>query len=76
MLTFWDRLKARHKRFFLTMISKRIFAWFVGTTFFYKGMLSADQWILFTCAVFGMDLYQKIKGLDAMVPNKRETDRN
>jgi hypothetical protein len=74
MVNFWPRLQARLKRFVLTMISKRIFAWIIATIFFYQGMISEGPWLLFTCAVFGLDVYQKVKGLAAIAPNKRETD--
>jgi hypothetical protein len=54
----------RNKRFVLTMVSKKIFAWWIGTFAFFWGKLPPEFWVLLTGLVFGLDVWQKVIGLD------------
>lgn len=63
-------LQARHHRFIATMISKKMFAWFVITMLFLFDRYIAEKidfsvllYLGFTCTVFGIDTVQKKIGL-------------
>jgi hypothetical protein len=44
------------------MISKKMFAWFVVTYFFYIQRIPAEAYLYFTAAIFVIDVAQKIQG--------------
>lgn len=57
-------LKSRHDRFLATMISKKIFAWWLANYFFMIDKLNADLWVMFTLGIFGIDVGQKYIGMN------------
>lgn len=69
--SFFRKLNERYERLILGMVSKKFFAWWVVTYFFWIGRIPAEAYLYFTAAVFVIQVVQN-KVLGTPEPPKKE----
>lgn len=74
--SFLHRLNERHERLILGMISKKFFAWWVVTYFFWIKRIPAEPYLYFTAAVFALQIVQnRVLNTPEPPPKKEDTTK-